>query len=56
VPNATQADALSEVEANLIFEAMGNKYGDRMSAADIYYLMLGGGRDRVAVVVNLIEA
>jgi hypothetical protein len=34
---------------------MGNKYGDRMSAADIYYLMLGGGRDRVAVVVNLIE-
>ena len=55
IPKATQVDALSEDEANLILEAMETKYGDRMRAADIYYSMLGRSRDRVAVVANLIE-
>ena len=55
IPKATQVDALPEDEANLILEVMGTKYGDRMTAADVYYLMLGRSRDRVAVVANLIE-
>jgi hypothetical protein len=55
IPKATQVDALPEDEANLILEAMGTKYGDRNSAAEIYYSMLGRSRDRVAVVANLIE-
>lgn len=54
-PKATQVDALPEDEANLILEVMGDKYGDRMTAADVYYLLLGRPRDRVAVVANLIE-
>ena len=55
IPQATQVDALPEDEANLILEAMGTKYGDRMTAADVNYLMLGRSRDRVAGVANLIE-
>ncbi len=55
IPEARHAVSLPEVEANLILEAMGTKYGDRNGAADIYYLMLGRSRDRVALVVNLVE-
>ncbi len=55
LPRATRVDTLPEDEANLIFAAMATKYGDRMSAADVYYLMLGRSRDRVAVIVSLIE-
>jgi hypothetical protein len=55
IPKATRIDVLPEAESNLIFEAMENKYGDRVGAADIYYLMLGRSRDRVAVVAKLIE-
>ncbi len=54
-PAARRVDELSEEEANLIFAAMGAKYGERMDAADIYYLMLGRSRDRVALVASLIE-
>lgn len=54
IPSATRIEALPEDEANLILEAMGAKYGERMAAADIYYLMLGRSRDRVAVVADLI--
>jgi len=53
IPKATQVDALSGDEADLIFQAMGAKYGDRVDAADIYYLMLGRARDRVALVAEL---
>lgn len=55
IPKATRVDALPEDEANLILEVMRTKYGDRMTAADVNYLMLGRSRDRVAVVANLIE-
>jgi len=54
-PRTTRADALPEDEANLVFEAMLSKYGDRVAAADIYYLMLGRSRDRVAVVAYLVD-
>lgn len=54
-PDATQVDALPEAQANLIFESMLAKYGDRVGAADIYYLMLGRSRDRIAVAASLIE-
>jgi len=55
VPRATQAEALPEGEANRILEAMETKYGDRNEAAGIYYSLLGRSRDRVALVVSLIE-
>jgi hypothetical protein len=55
IPRAIPVDALPEAEANQIFEAMVAKYGDRVGAADIYYLMLGRSRDRVAVVASLLE-
>ena len=55
IPNAELVDSLPEDEANRVLEVMGAKYGDRMTAADIYYVMLGSPRDRVAVVVTLIE-
>ena len=53
IPQTTEADALSEEEAKRIFEAMAAKYGEKVDAADIYYLMLGRSRDRVAVVASL---
>lgn len=55
IPNAKLVDSLPEDEANRVLEVMGAKYGDRMTAADVYYVMLGSPRDRVAVVVTLIE-
>ena len=55
IPNAELVDSLPEDEANRVLEVMGAKYGDRMTAADVYYVMLGSPRDRVAVVVTLIE-
>lgn len=54
-PNAQRVDSLPEDEATRILEVMGAKYGDRMTAADVYYVMLGSPRDRVAVIVTLIE-
>jgi len=56
IPDATQVDELPEADASRIFESMATKYGDRVDAADVYYLMLGHSRDRVAVVAKLIEA
>lgn len=55
IPDATDVEALPESEANRIFDAMISKYGDRVGAADIYYLMLGRSRDRIAVVARLDE-
>jgi len=55
VPRATLVDALPEGEANRILEAMEAKYGYRNKAAGIYYSLLGRSRDRVALVVSLIE-
>ena len=55
IPKATRANDLPEVEANRILEAMQAKYADRVGAADIWYLMLGRSRDRVAVVAYLTE-
>jgi len=55
IPIATRVEALDQEQTKRIFEAMGAKYGDRMGAADVYYLMLGRSRDRIAVVASLIE-
>ena len=54
-PKATPVDVLPEDEANMILEVMGTKYGSRMTAVDVYYLLLGRPRDRVALVANLVE-
>ena len=56
IPVATRVDELLEDEANQILLTMQAKYGDRMGAATIYYLMLGRARDRVALVARLVEA
>lgn len=53
IPVATRAEALSEGQAGRILEAMESKYGGRVAAADVYYLLLGRSRDRVAVVARL---
>lgn len=55
IPEATPFDELPEDEANLIFEAMGSKYGERNGAVDVFYSMLGRPRDRIAVVASLRE-
>lgn len=53
IPDAKRVEELPEAEANRVFEAMVAKYGDRVDAADIYYLMLGRAGDRIAVVARL---
>ncbi len=55
IPEAARVESLSEQRAAQVFEAMRAKYEERVDAADIYYLMLGRSRDRVALVVNLVE-
>ncbi len=55
IPEATQVNDLPADQADLIFEAMESKYGDRVGAADIYYGMLGRSQDRIAVVASLVE-
>lgn len=55
IPNAKLVDSLPEGEANRVLEVMRDKYGNRMTAADIYYVMLGSPRDRVALLVTLLE-
>lgn len=55
IPHATRVEALPEVRANKVLDAMQTKYGDRNHAADIWYVMLGRPSDRVAVVVELTE-
>ncbi len=54
-PVARLVDGLAEAEANQVLEAMGTTYGDRNNAATWYYLMLGRSRDRVALVITLVE-
>ena len=54
-PIARQVETLTEQETNDVLEAMESKYGERNGAADVYYLMLGRSRDRVALVVELRE-
>ena len=53
VPEAIEVDLLPEEKADEVFTAMQSKYGNRMYAADIYYLLIGTPRDRMALVVNL---
>ncbi|NKC01226.1 MAG: hypothetical protein GKR90_22395 [Pseudomonadales bacterium] len=53
IPNARRVEAIPEEEASGILEAMATKYGDRMIAADVYYLLVGRPRDRVALVIRL---
>ncbi len=55
IPKATRFDELPEKEASRIFEAMETKYKGLNGGAIVYYVMLGGGRDRVVVVADLIE-
>ncbi len=54
-PITTRAEALPAAEASRVLETMATKYGDRMTAADVYYVLLGRYRDRIAVVVRLAE-
>ncbi|MEQ8689930.1 MAG: hypothetical protein RIC89_03715 [Pseudomonadales bacterium] len=53
IPEARVADELPEEEANRVFEAMLEKYGDRNQVTDIYYLTLGRSADQVGVVATL---
>ncbi len=53
IPDAKRVDAIPPAEANRILGIMAEKYQERMTAADIYYVMLGSPRDRVALVVTL---
>ena len=53
VPKARKAADLPVAEAEQIIAAMSMKYGRRVDAADIWYLMLGRSQDRVAVVARL---
>ncbi len=55
IPEATPVDELGETEASQVLEAMGSKYGERVGAADVYYVLLGNPRDRVALVARLVE-
>lgn len=54
VPQATEVDALPEAQANRMLEGMQSKYGERNSAAMVYYGLLGRARDRVPLVVKLL--
>jgi len=53
LPKARLAESLPETEANALLEVMSEKYGDRMAASTIYYVMLASPRDRVSLVVDL---
>lgn len=55
IPRASQIELLAEENANLVMAAMETKYQDRMTASTVYYLFLGRPRDRIALVVELIE-
>ena len=54
-PNARKAESLTEQEVSAAFAAMGSKYGERMRAADIYYVLLGLPRNRTSLVVRLLD-
>ncbi len=56
IPVATRIEDLAEDEGHKILQAMQAKYGERNSAAVVYYLLLGQPRDRVSLVARLIEA
>ncbi len=55
IPRARMVDDMSTDEADAVLAAMGQKYGSRMTAADLYYVLLGRPRDRVALFVSLPE-
>lgn len=55
VPHARTAADLSEAEAEQVLASMEAKYGNRITAATVYYLLLGSPRDRVAVVASMVE-
>jgi hypothetical protein len=56
VPRARPIDGLSNDETEAVLEAMVQKYGSRMTASDLYYVLLGRPRDRVALFVSLPES
>ena len=53
IPEAKLADDVNEAEANRILSAMTEKYAHRMTAVDVYYVMLGRPWDRVALIARL---
>lgn len=55
IPLAEKIDALPEHRAERVLDAMVSKYGDRVGAADVFYLLLGRPKDRVGVVAELNE-
>ncbi|MCP5181931.1 MAG: hypothetical protein H6994_18705 [Pseudomonadales bacterium] len=56
VPRTKRVDGMSDGEADVVYQAMANKYGQRMTASDLYYILLGRPHDRVALLVSLPEA
>ena len=55
IPHASEAETLSEARSQEVLGAMAEQYGQRNSAATVYYLLLGRLRHRVALVVELLE-
>ncbi|XOV84187.1 MAG: hypothetical protein ACFHXK_03510 [bacterium] len=53
IPDAMKVDLLTEAKTDDVFTAMHSKYGKRMGAADIYYILIGSPRDSEALVINL---
>lgn len=56
IPNATRVSDVPESTAAELLNAMNEKYGERNSAATLYYVLLGRPRDRIDVIVRLVEA
>lgn len=55
IPIAKLADELSGDDAAAVLTAMEAKYGDRMAASTLYYVLLGRPRDRLAVIVSFAD-
>jgi len=55
IPRAAKAETLPEARQQEVLDAMAEQYGERNSAATVYYLMLGRLRHRVPLVIELLE-
>jgi len=55
IPRAAVAETLPEARRKEVLGAMAEQYGERNSAATVYYLLLGRLRYRVSLVIELLE-
>lgn len=55
IPQAVAEDDVNQAQADLILGAMEAKYAERMLAVDLYYGLLGRPRNRVGLLIRLIE-